>query len=429
MFVSDSDDNNIAKAQKNQALIDFLKQHNAELKQKIENAKHIEFLLNLPFPTANVGESAIANMVIADAGAGKSLLVRGIIGNALEQYKNDIFVYIDLEFQEQIAKERKFQDLFKYDNFIYIDTDLIDKLREKYKVKVTATAIKSFIKDLVDAYKESRVIVFIDSFEDFIEDTSNDTELKRMFQGLLSIKSLTVNFSHHITKDEMKSKNMKFRGSMVIKAKLSSLVFLNEKIQQDMDITMSLEVLKMRAFYEGSNAITVTMNTENYNIKTIDIVADKEEIAILKTIYFTLLKEKRMKKTELRDAVRDKTRKSRAKVEAVLAKYSNFFDISVGEKNTQFYAITTNVEMLDKYLAVCGLGNSTFSEIKQNLFDTCKSLQLSNIQQIAEIRTSLANGSIRIYTNISSILNSIYQMSDDEADEVLQSLSLQFSDT
>jgi len=416
--------NDSSNGAEKQDFFNFLNTHKVSLKKRIENAKDIEFLAGLPFPLSAVGENAVLNMIIGDAGAGKSLKVRAVIGSILSdvRYKDDIVVYVDLEFQEQIAKQRKFTELLDYENFIYVDTELLEKLKDKYKTKVASTTIKNFLFELTNIYNNSRIIVFIDSFEDFIDDTSNDTELKRVFRSLLSLKSTTINFSHHISKNEISSNSMRFRGSMVIKAKLSALLYLKEKIDQnDRESLINLEILKMRAFYQGAKAISIVIDTDTFKMKSIDIVADKEEISILKAIYFILKENGELKKTDLRDKVREKTKKSKAKVEAVISKYSDFFDVSIQNKNTHYYSLTTKKDVIDKYLAMLGLGDSSLSDVKVNLLK-----ELENIDDDKELNIEVKDerDTLIVYRDKKNIKSNIYTMSDFVASEILKKLEI-----
>ena len=402
-----------------QDITGLIQEYSLHLRDRIEHAREVEFLYDLPFPVASFGETAVINMLIADAGAGKSLLVRSIIQNVLndERYKNDLIVYIDLEFQEQIAKQRKFHELFIFDNFVYVENGFIEKLKERYKTKVVSTTIKNFLAELTSLNK--RVIVFVDSFEDFIEDSSSDVELKRVFYSLLSLKSLTLIFSHHISKNELQTKGMRFRGSMIIKAKLSSLVFLKEKIEQnDYDVVFNLEVLKMRAYYESNRNISIVVDTNTFEMKAVEIVADKEEIAILKSIYFTLREREMLKKTELRDIVREKTKKSKHKVESVINKHADLFNVSIQDKNTHYYSLTNNISILDNYLALMGLGDSSLSDAKIELLN-----ELEKFSDDEDVNIEVNRGDkVIVYKKILTIKSNIYKMTDDEAEIVLKKL-------
>lgn len=398
----------------------------SKIRDEIINAKEPEYLLDLPIVLAEKNGVAILNMVLSDAGMGKSLFTRILLSDVVEN--DDVVVlYFDLEYIATVSKERNFQKLFDNNNFILIRYSDVDEIRQKTRLNTTATIVNNLIEGFKMRYPDKKIVAIIDSFEDYIEDTANDTELKRVLYKALSIKGVTYIINHHITKDEMKSNSMRFRGSMIIKAKVTSMIYLTERHKEnDFEELFEFEILKIRTAYKPTRKLSVRVNLNELRIKDVIISSNNEEIYILKTAYFILKKEKKLQKTELIKLIAQKVNKNIDKVRNVIDKNIEFFNVEKGEKRTEYYSLNTNADKLDKLLALLGINNN-FSEQKQTLFDMCKALQLNNIEQIAEIKTN-SSSPIHIYTSLSSILNNVYKLSDSEADEILESLSLQFAD-
>lgn len=410
-------------------IVELVEKTQEKLAEKIENAELPVFLLNTPLIMAQKNEKAHVNVILGDAGVGKSILEVCTINTFLKNnYEDDTTViYLDLEFQENIAKERNINNLIRdyKGRFLLVNDVMIEQIKNSFGLKTTLAAFVNFLVQYLDKYPDKKLIVVIDSMEDFVSDTSNDTEVKRMFNKLLLMRGVTFIFSHHVNKDETKSASMRFRGSEVIKAKLSSMIYIRNKTKNDDEsYNYEITVEKMRAYWQGATKIIIRANTKSWLIENVDIVGDLEELSILKAIYFILIKQK-MIKTELINEVADKLHKNAKKVRSVIDKYAEFFTI---EKNISQKLYKLAIEKIDKLRAILGI-DERLSNVKTVLLDNCKALQQSNgSDEIAEIQVQ-RGGKIQVYTTLSAILNNIYTMQDDEAAEILESLSLQFDDT
>ena len=404
-------------------VLERIKNKKNKIKEEIENVKPVKFLLNLPVVLSE--EQATINMILADAGKGKSLFNRSIIGSLIDN-EEFIFLYFDLEYIAQISKERKFNELLERDNFYLITPEDVEEIKEEANIKTTSLVIHKIVEEFVKAYKDKKVIVFIDSFEDLIEDTSDDKILKRAFQKLLSLKRTTFIIAHHIAKDITKTNAMRFRGSMVIKAKISSMLYITNRTKEtDFEELFEIEILKIRAMYKPVKKLSVRLNLQDFKVLDVITETDTEEIFILKQAFFILKKERQLTKTELIKKVSEKAHKHKDKVRAVIERNPNLFETEKGEKRTIYYRLTTNKDNLDKYLAVLGLGDSSLSEVKQELLEI-----LDNMKDEEEINIEVKkdDGSLIVYKKVKSIKNDIYNMPDEIAEQItniLKALSFQ----
>ncbi len=393
------------------------------IEEEIIEAKEPQYLLDLPIVVAEKNEDTILNMILSDAGMGKSLFVRSLLTDIV---KDDIIIlYFDLEYVPVVSKERKFQELTKYKNFVLIRAKDIWEFKEKTKISTTATIVNNMIEGFITMYKDKKIMVIIDSFEDYIEDTSNDTELKRVLRKVLSYKGVTCLINHHISKDTLRSDAMRFRGSMVIKAKVTSMLFLkSRKKENDFEELFEFEILKIRTAYKPVRKLSVRVDLKEFKIKDVIVTSDSEEIYILKTAYFILKKEEKLKKTELINLISEKINKNITKIRSVIDKNIEFFIVEKGDKRTEYFSLNLNKDKLDKLFSIIGISGK-LSEEKQKLFDTCKALQAVGVEQITEIGINFF-GVKHSYNTLSAILNNIYTMQDSEATEILNGLFIQF---
>jgi len=385
---------------------------------EIEEAKEPEFLLDLPIVLAE--EQATLNMILADAGKGKSILNRCIAGSIVNN-DNFVILYFDLEYIASISKQRKFNELQNFDNFHLITPSMIEEVKEQTGIKTTATAVKEIIKSFTENLPDKKFIVFIDSFEDLIFDTSDDKELKRILNGqYLRLPRTTFIISHHIAKDPFKQNAMKFRGSMVIKAKVSSMLYLTTRSKEnDFTELFELEILKIRAMYKPVKKITARLDLENFKLENVSFTTNSEEIKILKSAFFILKKEQSLTKTQLIEKIKEQTGKAKEKIREAIDNNLGFFNIEKGEKRAVHFSITTNKSSLDRYLAMLGLGDSSLTETKEELLKELEDIPEDKDLNI-EIETD--KGTIAKYKLKKTIKNNIYNITDNEALKILEKL-------
>ena len=384
---------------------------------EIVNAKDPEYLLDLPILISD--DNSVLNMLLADAGMGKSLLERCIVGSVIDDDRF-VIIYFDLEYISSVSKQRRFDELLRRENFFLIRHTDINDFREKTNLKTTARIVYRILREFTEHYADKKFLVIIDSFEDLVEDTSNDTELKRVLYALLSLKRISYLIAHHIAKDALKSNAMRFRGSMVIKAKVSSMLYLTNRTKEsDFEELFELEILKIRSMYKSVKKISIRLNFDEFKVKDISTTANNEEIKVLKEIYFLLRKEGVLTKTNLIKMLTEKLKKNKDKIREIIDKHLDMFDIEKGKRRTEYYSLTTNKSVLDKYLAMLGLGDSSLSDEKANLLE-----ELEKISDDEELNLEVKDerDTIIVYKDKRTIKLNIYKMSDFVASQILEKL-------
>lgn len=390
---------------------------------EIESASLPEFLLgDFPIVVAGFLEATL-NIIYGDSGVGKSLLAQSLMRSVLESSEDFIVVWFDLEYQAGIAKQRKVDSLIRdfpgrFFLVVYSE-EYVKAFRERYRREYThARFLWAICNDIRKEFPEKRLLVFVDSLEDLISDTSDDREIKTIFHSLLSLKGVTFVFSHHIAKGELSS-GLRFRGSMVIKAKLSSLVHIQKKEDiNDFEAEFSVNIHKMRALWDGGSMVLVCIDKENLKVKSIVKNTDSYERKVLREAYFILKRENEMKKTDLVKAISSKLKTHHEKVRDVLDKYQKYFAVRKGKHNTHYLML--NYHVIGEYMAHIGLDNE-LSEVKQELVNELYTMRESG-KEISPIKFIREDGSLVEYRSIEGLLKNIYRMSDNEAHEILKSL-------
>lgn len=414
--------NNTENEKKNQDVISLINSWQLQALNSIEQAKEPSYVGDIPIVLPNEDETTVFNMFVADAGVGKSLLSRAVIQYILDNYDDIVVIWVDLEFQEMVAKQRRILDLIaNYSNRFYLITqNNVNEIRENSKkLKTTFSIVNFLLSELKKHMSDKRFFCVIDSFEDLVEDTSNDTELKRHFNNLSNLKSFSFLFNHHINKDAVKSHSMRFRGSMIIKAKLSTLLLIQNKTKED-DFTLLFEllVLKVRTAFPPSQKISVRVDINNFEIKDMLITTDVEEIKILKSIYFLLMKEKELQKTVLVNTVSQEVKKRKEKVRAVIQKYSRFFDFAKGVRNEEKVSLTKNVDLLDEFCSLIGVQNRNYTEKQRELW---KVLLDMNDDDVIDLTVNFDNKIVE-YKYVKTLKNHIHELNDKQVDYILSNL-------
>lgn len=398
-------------------MIDKIIAKRKDIISEIQNADVPRFLLD-DFPVVVGDDEATLNIIFGDAGVGKTLLNQSLMHSLLETWDDVIVVWFDLEYQSSVAKQRRVDYLLEnFDNFylLKVDDEIIEEFRKKFGKEFTnARFVYTLSKEFSETFTDKKIVVFVDSLEDMIDDTSSDAEVKKIFTEFLRLKRITFIFSHHINKKET-ANSLKFRGSMVIKAKLSSLVYIEKKEDvNDFEAEYSIDIVKMRALWDGNRKILITINKNDIKIQNINKNIDSFEKKVLKSAYF-LLRKGEMKKTDLIEAISKQIKANAKSVRAVIEKNSDLFDVYVLSHNKQIYRI--NAKRIDEFCVVIGIDNS-LSDTKKELINLLDSVD--NAKKFAkkfEVRRN--DGSLVVHT-VDSIRNSIYKMSDNEASQIIQ---------
>lgn len=371
-----------------------------------------KFLLG-DFPVVMGDEDATLNIIFGDAGVGKSLLNQCLIHSLLEYSDEYVVLWFDLEYQSSIAKQRGVDYLLeRFSNFylLKVDEEMVRAFTSEYRKEFTnARFVYALTKEFGERFKDKRIVVFVDSLEDMIDDTSSDAEVKRIFSEFLNLKRTTFIFSHHINKKET-ANSLKFRGSMVIKAKLSSLLYIEKKEDvNDLEAEYSIDIVKMRALWNGNRKILVTINKEEMKLQEVNKNLHSFERKVLRSAYFLLRKHKEMKKTELIEAIAKRVKANPKSVREVLDKNADLFYISVQSHNKQIYSI--NLKRLDEFCVAIGIDND-LPDAKKDLIGL-----LDLVDDNTQFRVALSDNTIILYTK-KSILNNIYKLTEEEVKQI-----------
>ena len=411
-----------------------------EQKDMIKNAELPEFFLGsinegnaFPIPKGGIV------LITGDAGTGKSMLSRAFV----EKVKNSsdvAFVYADYEYDASVSKQRKFFELLDelVDKFLYLTPENEEKfweflISEDVREILEPEEWELFQKELKEI-KQSKlnqrqkiflatvffqshryidVIAIVDSLEDLIENTSDDTEVKRFINLALKRSNITYIFNHHIRKP-VKGEITKFafRGSQVWRNKAKVMLHIAGTTKED-DFTLDYEILitKMRvAYMSGIDKVFVRVNTENFDMDY-HFNADREAVYLLKHIYFALQKHTSLKTRELYEIIKSKARKGTDKIKEVLEKFGYFFEVRK-QGNAKIYSLPQGDKLLElkRFIGLADREYEVSIKRMRSLIEKIpegwkKEIKLSNGTKL-EITKELLER--KIYTWSKEILDEIY---------------------
>ncbi|MEO0304545.1 MAG: hypothetical protein ABIM64_04715 [candidate division WOR-3 bacterium] len=420
----------------------------------ISDSKDVEFILDLPLIYNSI------NFIVGDSGAGKTILNQCIINSLLRKKEDCIIVWLDYEFQSSVAKQRRIDILLeKYPSLIYIDAEnyiidhnsriddkieniknTIDKNEKRKKNEEINMLVKEKIENPADFVlrisslfcnsnsDKDKIIFVIDSFEDVVENTSDDVRIKNFLRSLLNFCSHNATYiiSHHIGKKQDITDSMRFRGSMVIKNKCASMLLIHSKEKEtdtDNDYIYSIEILKLRAYASFSRKffLTVSLGNDNdndYVIKKVEKNYDVNTRQVIREAFFLLRSHKHMKKTDLVLSIHKETKVARERVRNIIDSNSDLFNVSVDRHNTQIYSIDIN-----KIEQICLMSGIVVEEHltipKQQLIKTLDSVD-DDMDLNIEIKNS--SGVITVYKKKAAILNAIFSISDEDVVALIQNI-------
>ena len=356
-----------------------------EISEEILNAPEPVFLLEkefsldgqnvkVPFP---IVEGGIA-LVAGEPGRGKTLLLYSLIKHLIQ--KGYSVLYADYEFSPDEAKGRRLHELISLAEngkfFILTPTnedelmgDFLTLLKQEEDIFLLPEEFEIFKKEAQEILRDKKLssrqkvfflmvyyishkfinpVVFVDSLEDLISNTSDDAEIKTFMKYALAKPQITFVLNHHLRKRVDRNSFITFRGSQILKAKARSLLIIADMEKED-DFTISQTILieKIRSKYPaGIDKVYTRIDTNTWDLDY-EINTDREAIYILKTAFFILRERSELKKTELIELIRKRVRKSKEKIGNVLSEYAYLFEVKRGKANSQIYTLPEGEKLLE----------------------------------------------------------------------------------
>ncbi len=415
----------------------------------IESAENPKFLLGSlededAFPIPETGIS----LVVADAGKGKSILVRGLV-ERLKDNPNLGFVYADYEFDPSIAKQREWHKLADLeDRFILIIPQNEEKFekfffKEKsYKQYLSNENLEEFEKLLALLYRDRRltyrqkvffavaffqsfrfenVLVIVDSLEDLVENTSDDTEAKKITRLADNYrKNIAFLINHHVKKHSRDAiVKFSFRGSQIWRTKAKVMLYINDTTKED-DYTLAYEIwiTKIRvAYLTGVDKVYVRVNTENWTLDY-HFNADKEAVYILKHAFWILKNKGSLSKTEFREELKKRTRKGTQKVEEVLKDYEHFFQVKRNGR-TKIYSLPEGEKLLELKRFI-GLEDKEYEESVRRVASLVEKMPPDYEKEI-----TLSNG-VTMKITREGLERNLFRYSKERLDEIYSAIAPDF---
>ncbi len=330
--------------------------------------------VKVPFPIVEGGLALVAG----EPGQGKTLLLYSLIKRLIQNGYS--ILYADYEFSPDEAKGRRLHELISLagDGKLFVLTptnedelmnDFLTLLKQGEDIFLLPEEFETFRKEAKEILGDKKLsfrqkvfflmvyymshkfinpVVFVDSLEDLISNTSDDTEIKTFMKYALAKPQVTFVLNHHLRKRVDRNSFITFRGSQVLKAKARSLLIIADMEKED-DFTISQTILieKIRSKYPaGIDKVYTRIDTNTWDLDY-EINTDKEAIYILKTAFFILRERNELKKTELIELIRKRVRKSKEKIGNVLSEYAYLFEVRRGKANSQIYTLPEGEKLLE----------------------------------------------------------------------------------
>jgi len=403
-------------------------------------------IVKVPFPIVEGGICLVAG----EPGKGKTLLLYSLIKRLIQSGYS--ILYADYEFSPDEAKGRRLHELISIakDGKLFVLTptnedeimeDFLALLKQNEDIFLLPEEFEIFKKEAKEILGDKKLsfrqkvfflmvyymshkfinpVVFVDSLEDLISNTSDDMEIKTFMKYALAKPQITFVLNHHLRKRIDRNSFITFRGSQVLKAKARSLLIIADMEKED-DFTINQTILieKIRSKYPaGIDKVYTRIDTDTWDLDY-EINTDKEAVFILKTAFFILREKGELKKTELIELIRKKVRKSKEKIGNVLSEYAYLFEIKRGKANSQIYILPQGEKLLELKRFI-GLTDKDYEESVNRLRKLIEKIPTDWSKEI-----TLQNG-VTLKLTRELLERNLFKWSKERLDEVYSALAPDF---
>lgn len=373
---------------------------------ELKNVETKELLLSHLVPEG-------VNLYVAKGGEGKTFLSYHITYAFLR--KDWKVIYIDFDNPVDLPKSRGLLEVvesFK-DDFVYFNLLSYQRWAETNKDKSYKKFLEWVFSQLPD---NNRYLVVIDSLQNFLPNVSDDSLTFAFFKLLREWsqkKNITFLVLHHISKIARWTK-----GSTNI-VNMSDVAY-QIKAEREGGLIVSYSLVLEKARYLSPEELTISLK-DNYEIEISQYaIADENTKVILRALISVLRREGELKQSQLFEKLKEKGF-TRRKVEPVLKEYSGkgLFIVRRGEKNSIIYAVNEDSE----YIPI--LFHRELSQIKKAVLEFVDGLLRDEIREFPD---EITVKQFRFLTP-QEVKNTIYRLSDKEAEEVYSQLLSFFPDS
>jgi len=301
------------------------------------------------------------NFIVGKGGIGKSYLSYHLVIDLLKQ--NYHVFYIDMDNPDDIFIERGLKDeaikigkgdFIKYfnneDYEIAENDEELSKIDDfKFSNNATfAARIINYIKKYKQRFSEQRVIVFIDSLQNIIDDFS----IERMSSGFMRFlrktarKGLTLVILHHTNKQ-----GEQFKGFTVIRDAADMMYTISGVLKDNQNKVTDFILKSEKNRYNTAEKIRF-MLLGNYEFEIAETVFDNiVEDIIARLTFFALNKYKELQKMQLNKHIKSKMpHVGRTKINEILDKFVDleFLNKRQGDKAAVFLSLNEESDIFKK---------------------------------------------------------------------------------
>ena len=370
------------------------------------------------------------NFIVAKAGEGKSYLCMSAAIQMAKENPDMLAFYIDLDNPDWVAKVRGIPEILAegmLDNMKYIvrNSAILEKVRavfegagayEQFKQEYEKNKMTAWIHAIRATTKEEKkVMIVFDSLQRFI-DYNDYGQVSAAFNEMerLKDKGYTFLVIHH------KNKSGEQKGLQLLNDNADQFIYIkNVKKNDDNEIVeQTLDLDKARA---GNNSVVHIKYTDLLSFTTMnDVEYTKDETLVLQVAISALKRQDKLSQSDLVNAITSKIAIGDKKIRRILNKFiGQLFEVETGARGAKLYSLKQN----SKVLAFFEEGK--YTGVKKNLLDTCIALQQAGEELSDPIRIDISGKTIQ-YDTLNAIRNNILSMKVEEAEEVLEILSVRY---
>jgi len=301
------------------------------------------------------------NFIVGKGGIGKSYLSYHLVIDLLKQ--NYHVFYIDMDNPDDIFVERGLKDkaieigkgdFIKYfnneDYEIAENDEELSKIDDfKFSNNATfAARIINYIKKYKQRFSEQRVVVFIDSLQNIIDDFS----IERMSSGFMRFlrktarKGLTLVILHHTNKQ-----GEQFKGFTVIRDAADMMYTISGVLKDNQNKVTDFILKSEKNRYNTAEKIRF-MLLGNYEFEIVETAFDNiVEDIIARLTFFALNKYKELQKMQLNKHIKSKMpHVGRTKINEILDKFVDleFLSKRQGDKAAVFLSLNEESDIFKK---------------------------------------------------------------------------------
>lgn len=257
------------------------------------------------------------NVIAAPPSSGKTLLAYHLAISFLQSGRN--VVYVDLDNPVDVPKRRnlpqKIQEVGAEDRFVYLNSAKYMEMQNSGVVKSKQDFLRYIFVNLKGV--ERGTFVFIDSLQNFVRKTVDETEMGVFlnYLKLMTMSGVTVVLIHHFSRTEKHIKG----DSRIID--LPDAVYVIEKIVNESGEILRVELKNEKKKYSEMADVLLVDFQGDYDFEIASNISEKERevLVIIKTLYSKGIE--KIQQKDLKSSIRKRVSIGNNNLQIILKKF------------------------------------------------------------------------------------------------------------